>query len=102
MKYSGNFPEALKAGGTLVINDFVLTDAMAIRCFDVRFAMLLRPRANAWRQADYQRVEAGFGSVVRANARTRDGRPGEVKKLSADAISASPVRLIIVAAVCEA
>lgn len=62
------FRKALKAGGTLVINDFVLTDERNGHPFALMFAsqmLLVTKGGNAWRQADYRTwlTEAGFKSV---------------------------------------
>ncbi len=63
------FRKALKPGGTLVINDFVLNDDRTGHPFAMLFAsqMLLASKGgNAWRRADYQAwlTEAGYSSVV--------------------------------------
>ncbi len=62
------FRKALKPGGTLVVNDFVLNDERVGHPFAMMFAsqMLLATKGgNAWRQSDYQTwlAEAGFGAV---------------------------------------
>jgi hypothetical protein len=62
------FRKALKGGGTLIINDFVLTDDRKGHPFALMFAaqMLIATQGgNAWRQADYQTwlAESGFKSV---------------------------------------
>jgi ubiquinone/menaquinone biosynthesis C-methylase UbiE len=62
------FRQALKLGGTLVINDFVLNDDRTGHPFAMMFAaqMLLVTKAgNAWRQSDYRTwlKEAGFAAV---------------------------------------
>ena len=62
------FRKALKPGGTLLINDFVLSDERTGHPFAMMFAaqMLLASKGgNAWRQSDYRRwlAEAGFASV---------------------------------------
>ncbi|HYQ88754.1 MAG TPA: methyltransferase [Candidatus Binatia bacterium] len=62
------FKKALKPGGTLVVNDFVLTDDRAGHPFAMMFSsqMLLMTKAgSAYRQADYKNWlgEAGFTSV---------------------------------------
>jgi ubiquinone/menaquinone biosynthesis C-methylase UbiE len=62
------FREALKPGGTLVINDFILNDDRTGHPFALMFAsqmLLVSKGGNAWRQADYRAwlAEAGFGSV---------------------------------------
>jgi len=60
--------KALKPGGTLVVNDFVLNDDRTGHPFAMIFAaqMLLVTKAgNAWRQSDYRGwlSEAGFTAV---------------------------------------
>lgn len=62
------FRRALKPGGTLVINDFVLADDRTGHPFAMLFAsqMLLATRGGfTWRQADYRHwlQQAGFTSV---------------------------------------
>jgi len=62
------FRKALKPGGTLVINDFVLNDDRTGHPFAMMFAsqmLLVSKGGNAWRQSDYQAwlAEAGFESV---------------------------------------
>lgn len=62
------FRKALKPGGTLVINDFVLDDNRTGHPFAMLFSsqMLLVTKAgNAWRQSDYRGwlTAAGFSSV---------------------------------------
>jgi SAM-dependent methyltransferase len=62
------FRGALKPGGTLVINDFVLSDERTGAPFAMMFGaqMLLVSKAgNAWRQSDYREwlAKAGFTSV---------------------------------------
>jgi len=62
------FRRALKPGGTLLINDFILNDDRSGHPFAMMFAsqMLLVSKAgNAWRQADYREwlAEAGFSSI---------------------------------------
>jgi SAM-dependent methyltransferase len=62
------FHKALKPGGTLIVNDFVLTDDRQGHPFALMFAaqMLLVTKAgNAWRQQDYRAwlAEAGFKSI---------------------------------------
>lgn len=63
-----NFRRALKPGGTLVINDFVLNDDRTGHPFALLFAaqMLLVTKGGfTWRQADYRQWlgEAGFAKV---------------------------------------
>jgi len=62
------FRKALKPGGTLVINDFVLNDDRTGHPFAMMFAsqmLLVSKGGNAWRQADYRSwlTEAGFTSI---------------------------------------
>jgi SAM-dependent methyltransferase len=62
------FRRALRPGGTLVINDFVLEDDHSGHPFAMLFSaqMLLASReGRAWCRSDYQRwlQEAGFGTV---------------------------------------
>jgi SAM-dependent methyltransferase len=62
------FRKALKPGGTLIINDFILTDERKGHPVALMFAaqMLLATQGgNAWREADYRTwlAEAGFKSV---------------------------------------
>jgi hypothetical protein len=62
------FRKALKPGGILVINDFVLNDDRTGHPFAMIFPaqMLLVTKAgNAWRQSDYRAwlKEAGFTAV---------------------------------------
>ena len=62
------FRKALKPGGTLLINDFILSDERTGHPFAMMFAsqMLLATKGgNAWCQADYRAwlAEAGFESV---------------------------------------
>jgi SAM-dependent methyltransferase len=62
------FRKALKPGGTLLINDFVLNDDRTGHPFAMMFAsqmLLVSKGGNAWRQADYRAwlTEAGFKSV---------------------------------------
>jgi len=62
------FRKALKPGGTLVINDFVLSDDRVGHPFAMMFAsqmLLVSKGGNAWRQGDYRSwlTEAGFTSV---------------------------------------
>jgi ubiquinone/menaquinone biosynthesis C-methylase UbiE len=62
------FRKALKPGGTLLINDFVLSDERTGHPFAMMFAaqMLLASKGgNAWCQSDYRGwlSESGFGSV---------------------------------------
>src|SRR6185295_16920369 len=51
------FKKALKPGGTLVINDFILNDDRTGHPFAMMFAsqmLLVSKGGNAWRQADYR------------------------------------------------
>jgi SAM-dependent methyltransferase len=62
------FRRALKPGGTLVVNDFILNDDRTGHPFAMLFAaqMLLGTKAgNAWCKSNYQTwlKEAGFGTV---------------------------------------
>jgi len=62
------FRRALKPEGTLVVNDFILTDERNGHPFALMFAsqmLLVTKGGNAWRQADYRTwlAEAGFKSV---------------------------------------
>jgi ubiquinone/menaquinone biosynthesis C-methylase UbiE len=62
------FRKALKPGGTLVINDFILNDDRTGHPFAMMFAsqmLLVSKGGNAWRQADYRTwlTEAGFTSI---------------------------------------
>jgi len=62
------FRKALKPGGTLVINDFILNDDRTGHPFALMFAsqmLLVSKGGNAWRQADYRSwlTEAGFTSI---------------------------------------
>ena len=62
------FRKALKPGGTLVVNDFILTDERKGHPFALMFAsqmLLVSKGGNAWRQSDYRTwlAEAGFASV---------------------------------------
>lgn len=62
------FRQALKPGGTLLINDFILTDERTGHPFAMMFAsqmLLVSKGGTAWRQSDYRSwlAEAGFGSV---------------------------------------
>ena len=62
------FRKALKPGGTLVINDFILSDERTGHPFAMMFAsqMLLVSKGGfTWREADYRKWlgEAGFASV---------------------------------------
>ncbi len=62
------FRKALKPGGTLVINDFVLNDDRTGHPFALMFAsqmLLVSKGGNAWRQADYRSwlSDAGFTNV---------------------------------------
>jgi SAM-dependent methyltransferase len=62
------FRKALKPGGTLVINDFVLNDDRTGHPFAMMFAaqmLLVTKGGNAWRQSDYRGwlKEAGFATV---------------------------------------
>ena len=68
------FRKALKPGGTLLINDFILNDDRIGHPFAMMFAsqmLLVSKGGNAWRQSDYRSwlTEAGFTSVeFRADA----------------------------------
>jgi SAM-dependent methyltransferase len=62
------FRKALKPGGTLLINDFILNDDRTGHPFAMMFAsemLLVSKGGNAWRQSDYRTwlAEAGFASV---------------------------------------
>jgi hypothetical protein len=62
------FRKALKPGGTLLINDFVLTDERKGHPFALMFAaqmLLVSQGGNAWRESDYKAWlrEAGFATV---------------------------------------
>lgn len=62
------FRKALKPGGTLLINDFVLNDERMGHPFAMMFAsqmLLVSKGGNAWRETDYRAwlKEAGFNSV---------------------------------------
>jgi ubiquinone/menaquinone biosynthesis C-methylase UbiE len=62
------FRKALKPGGTLLINDFILNDDRTGHPFAMMFAsqmLLVSKGGNAWRQSDYRAwlTEAGFTSV---------------------------------------
>lgn len=62
------FRRALKPGGTLLINDFVLSDGRTGHPFAMMFAaqmLLVSKGGNTWRQSDYRAwlAEAGFRSV---------------------------------------
>ena len=62
------FRRAIKPGGTLVVNDFILTDDRTGHPFAMLFAsqMLLGTKGGfTWRQSDYRKWlgEAGFASV---------------------------------------
>ena len=62
------FRKALKPGGTLLINDFILSDERTGHPFAMMFAsqmLLVTKGGNAWRQSDYRTwlTEAGFASV---------------------------------------
>jgi ubiquinone/menaquinone biosynthesis C-methylase UbiE len=62
------FRKALKPGGTLIVNDFILTDDRQGHPFALMFAaqmLLVTKGGNAWRQADYRAwlAEAGFKSI---------------------------------------
>lgn len=62
------FRKALKPGGTLLINDFILNDDRTGHPFAMMFAsqmLLVSKGGNSWRQSDYRTwlVEAGFASV---------------------------------------
>ena len=62
------FRKALKPGGTLLVNDFVLNDDRTGHPFAMMFPsqmLLVSKGGNAWRQSDYRTwlAEAGFASV---------------------------------------
>lgn len=62
------FRRALKPGGVLLVNDFVLNDARQGHPFAMMFPsqmLLVSKDGDAWRQADYKKwlAEAGFTSV---------------------------------------
>jgi hypothetical protein len=62
------FRKALKPGGTLVINDFILSDDGTGHPYALMFAsqmLLATKNGNSWRQQDYRAwlAEAGFRSV---------------------------------------
>lgn len=62
------FRRALKPGGTLLVNDFILSDERTGHPFAMMFGaqmLLVSKGGNAWRQADYRQwlAEAGFSSV---------------------------------------
>lgn len=62
------FRKALKPGGTLVINDFILSDERMGHPFAMMFAsqmLLVSKGGSTWREADYRKWlgEAGFASV---------------------------------------
>ncbi len=62
------FRKALKPGGALLINDFVLSDDRQGHPFALMFAsqmLLVTKGGNAWRQQDYRSwlAEAGFTSI---------------------------------------
>ncbi len=62
------FREALKPGGTLLVNDFVLTDDRRGHPFAMMFPsqmLLVTKGGNAWRESDYRTwlAEAGFTTV---------------------------------------
>lgn len=62
------FRKAIKPGGTLLVNDFVLSDERTGHPFAMMFSaqmLLVTKGGNAWRQADYRKWlgEAGFASV---------------------------------------
>jgi SAM-dependent methyltransferase len=62
------FRKALKTGGTLLINDFILTNERTGHPFAMMFAsqmLLVSKGGNAWRESDYRTwlAEAGFASV---------------------------------------
>jgi ubiquinone/menaquinone biosynthesis C-methylase UbiE len=64
----GRFRRAIKPGGTLVVNDFVLNDDRTGNPFAMMFAaqmVLVTEGGFTWRQADYRKwlTEAGFASV---------------------------------------
>ncbi len=69
------FREAIKPGGTLVINDFILDDQRSGHPFAMMFSsqmLLVSKGGNAWRESDYRAwlTEAGFASVEFAPTRT--------------------------------
>ena len=62
------FRKALKPGGTLLVNDFVLADDRTGHPFAMMFSsqmLLVSKGGAAWRQADYRKwlTEAGFSSI---------------------------------------
>jgi hypothetical protein len=62
------FREALKPGGTLLVNDFVLSDDRTGHPFAMMFSaqmLLVSKEGAAWRQSDYKKwlTEAGFKSI---------------------------------------
>lgn len=62
------FRKALKPGGTLVVNDFILDDRRTGHPFAMMFSsqmLLVSKGGNAWRHSDYRGwlTEAGFTSV---------------------------------------
>lgn len=62
------FRKALKPGGTLLVNDFVLADDRTGHPFAMMFSsqtLLVSKEGAAWRQADYKKwlTEAGFSSI---------------------------------------
>ncbi|HXT00108.1 MAG TPA: methyltransferase [Elusimicrobiota bacterium] len=62
------FRKALKPGGTLLVNDFVLSDERTGHPFAMMFSsqmLLVSKEGAAWRQADYRKwlTEAGFTSI---------------------------------------
>ena len=68
VKIFRRFRKALKPGGTLVINDFVLADDRTGHPFAMMFAaqmLLVSKEGNAWRQSDYRTwlADTGFTSV---------------------------------------
>jgi hypothetical protein len=62
------FRNALKPGGTLMINDFVLSDERTGTPFAMMFSsqmLVMTKEGSAYRQADYRKWlgEAGFKSI---------------------------------------
>ena len=62
------FRKALKSGGTLLVNDFILSEERTGHPFAMMFSaqmLLVSKGGSAWRQSDYRRWlgEAGFPSV---------------------------------------